>query len=72
MSPDLLGPLEARRQTLQVMLDSQKTAQQRNQLGQFATPAALALDIARYLDTLIDPGQRDLHFADPSIGAGRV
>lgn len=70
MSPDLLGPLEARRQTLQVMLDSKKTAQQRNQLGQFATPAALALDIARYLDTLIDPGQRDLHFADPSIGSG--
>jgi predicted RNA methylase len=70
MSPDLLGPIEARRQTLQVLLDSKKTAQQRNRLGQFATPAALALDIARYIDTLTDPERQDLCFADPSIGSG--
>ena len=70
MSPDLLGLIEARRQTLQLLLDSQKTAQQRNRLGQFATPAALALDIARYIDTLIDPERQDLCFADPSIGSG--
>ncbi len=61
---------EAQRQTIQSAIDATKSAAERNRLGQFATPHGLALDIARYVGTLIDTPKRAIRFADPSIGSG--
>ncbi len=67
-NPD--NPVEVRRQAKQVDIDARKSATERNRLGQFATPNALALDIARYVASLIDRTNNEIHFADPSIGSG--
>jgi adenine-specific DNA-methyltransferase len=61
---------EAQRQAIQSAIDAAKSGADRNRLGQFATPNALALDIARYIDSLIGGRKHDLRFADPSIGSG--
>jgi adenine-specific DNA-methyltransferase len=63
------NPIEVRRQRAQAALDATKSAAERNRLGQFATPNALALDIVRYVNSLIDHG-KDIRFADPAIGTG--
>src|SRR6266446_5955775 len=47
--------LEQQRLALQAELDGQKTQAERNRLGQFATPTALA---------------EEVHFLDPAIGTG--
>ncbi len=60
--------LEHKRQLLQSSLDSAKTAAERNRLGQFATPNLLAIEITRYIATMIDDDE--INFADPSIGTG--
>ena len=39
--------IESRRQVIQSDIDTRKSAAERNRLGQFATPNALAVDIAR-------------------------
>lgn len=62
--------IEVERQAIQVVLDATKSATERNRLGQFATPNALALDIARYVGTLFGSRKRGIRFADPSIGSG--
>lgn len=62
--------LERRRQAIQDALDARKSASERNRLGQFATPNALALEITQYVDSLLPHAGCDLHFADPSIGSG--
>lgn len=59
--------LEAQREALQIELDAQKSAAERNRMGQYATPNKLALDIASYVATL---APRPIRFADPSIGTG--
>jgi hypothetical protein len=64
------NPSETRRQAIQAAIDATKSAAERNRLGQFATPNALAIDIARYVDSLIDDPKRCVRFADPSIGSG--
>jgi len=46
-------PIEARRQIIQTALDSRKTPAERNRLGQFATPNALAIEIARYVHSVV-------------------
>lgn len=61
---------EVRRQSVQATIDATKSAAERNRLGQFATPNALALDIARYVNSLIGTRNRGIRFADPSIGSG--
>lgn len=61
---------EAQRQTIQSAIDATKSAAERNRLGQFATPNALAVDIARYVGTMILPSNHRIRFADPSIGSG--
>ena len=66
------NPTETRRQATQAAIDATKSAAERNRLGQFATPNALAIDIARYVDSLIDDPKRGVRFADPSIGSGSV
>lgn len=64
------NPIEMRRQAVQASIDTTKSATERNRLGQFATPNALAIEIAEYVDTLIDDRNRGVRFADPSIGSG--
>ena len=65
------NPVEIHRQVIQADIDSRNSAAERNRLGQFATPHALAVDIARYVESLIiDPRKNGIRFADPSIGSG--
>lgn len=61
---------ELRRQALQSSLDEARSAAERNRLGQFATPNALAMEIAEYVSSLLQPHAADLRFADPAIGTG--
>jgi adenine-specific DNA-methyltransferase len=59
---------ETRRQEQQTRLDTLKTARERNQWGQFATPPELALSLARYARELA--GQGRIRFLDPAVGTG--
>ncbi len=59
---------ETRRRELQVALDAERTAAERNTLGQFATPPALARQIARI--ALDDVGDEPVRFLEPSMGSG--
>ena len=62
--------IESRRQAIQMDIDSGKSATERNRLGQFATPNALAIDIARYVETVLGQTTGNIRFADPSVGSG--
>ncbi|HNQ24370.1 MAG TPA: N-6 DNA methylase [Phycisphaerae bacterium] len=62
--------VEARRQAIQLEIDSRRSAAERNRLGQFATPNALAVEIAQYVATLLDRKTDGIRFADPAIGTG--
>jgi hypothetical protein len=64
--------MEARRQTLQAALDSGKSAAERNRLGQFATPNALAVEIAGYVQQVADDRLPAIRFADPALGTGSL
>ncbi len=68
-SPDL-STIEEKRVRLQEELDAQRTALERNKLGQFATPAALAIAIAQYVAQHIDDTSAPIHFAEPALGSG--
>jgi hypothetical protein len=61
--------IDEERLALQVRLDECKTPAERNRLGQFATPPALASDILQYAANLILKGER-IRFLDPAIGTG--
>jgi hypothetical protein len=61
---------EAQRQLAQARLDEARTAADRNRLGQFATPPALALEIARYARELWRGRTATTTFLDPAIGTG--
>ena len=63
-----LQSIEESRLEEQVRLDGLKTASERNKWGQFATPTALALSLARYAHTLL--GDQPVRFLDPAIGTG--
>src|SRR5437773_1250447 len=65
----LIDIREQQRLALQAELDGQKTQAERNRLGQFATPTALAEDILRYAVHLLPPAE-EVHFLDPAIGTG--
>lgn len=64
-----LDATEQQRLALQSSLDSQKTQAERNRLGQFATPTALAEDILSYAASLLPSGEK-VRFLDPAIGSG--
>ncbi len=64
-----LAELEIRRLALQRDCDSAKTQQERNRLGQFATPPALASEIMRLADKLL-PARQKVRFLDPAFGTG--
>jgi methylase of polypeptide subunit release factors len=61
--------LETERVTWQTTLDAERTPKERNELGQFATPSALADDITRYALSLHGQDQ-DIRFLEPAIGSG--
>src|SRR6266545_5304237 len=60
---------EKERLALQTELDNQKTQEERNRLGQFATPTPLARDILDYGVSLL-PENTPIRFLDPAIGTG--
>ena len=60
--------IEERRQEEQTRLDCLKTATERNKWGQFATPAPLAVSLARHARTLM--AGEPVRFLDPAIGTG--
>ena len=62
--------IESQRQAIQADIDTRKLAAERNRLGQFATPNALAVDIARYVQSVLGRTKGSIRFADPSIGSG--
>ena len=61
--------IEAERLNLQALLDEQKTSEDRNRMGQFATPTALAREIVAHGVSLLPEGER-VRFLDPGIGTG--
>jgi adenine-specific DNA-methyltransferase len=61
--------IEAVRIIDQAQLDSSKTSAERNRLGQFATPNALAIQVLKYSKTLL-PANEEVRFLDPAIGTG--
>ncbi|NEQ84674.1 MAG: N-6 DNA methylase, partial [Moorea sp. SIO2I5] len=61
--------LESRRQEIQVELDSLKTQEERNVMGQFSTPIALAKDIITHAKNLMPKGVK-IRFFDPAFGTG--
>jgi adenine-specific DNA-methyltransferase len=64
-----IDDIEQRRVALQADLDAKKTQVERNRLGQFATPTALAWEILEYASRLI-PDNEVVNFLDPAIGTG--
>ena len=66
LKPDML---EEQRLALQAALDGQKTQLERNKLGQFATPTALARDVLTFGLSLL-PKREPVRFFDPAIGSG--
>jgi hypothetical protein len=64
-----LTTTESIRTLRQLQLDSAKTQIERNKLGQFATPTALAADIFKYAKTLLLSDQK-IRFLDPAFGTG--
>jgi adenine-specific DNA-methyltransferase len=61
--------LEEKRLQLQAGLDIERTAKERNESGQFATPPALADDITQYALGL-HPAEQDIKFLEPAVGSG--
>ena len=61
--------LEGRRLALQTVLDGDRTSDDRNRMGQFATPTGLAREIVSHGIRLLPDGER-INFLDPGIGTG--
>jgi len=61
--------LEKKRQQLQSELDVAKTAEERNRLGQFATPFDLAADMLSYAKKILARNAK-ISFFDPGFGTG--
>lgn len=61
--------LESDRLALQSTLDAEKTQAERNRMGQFATPTALAEEVLRHAIGLL-PTREKISFLDPAIGTG--
>jgi hypothetical protein len=61
---------EQRRQSVQAEIDARHTDADRNRLGQFATPNALAIEVASHTAKLMGRENARIRFADPSIGSG--
>ncbi len=66
---DPMTKKEERRLAIQVKLDSAKSQDERNRMGQFATPTELALDILEYASRRLVESPT-VRFIDPAIGTG--
>jgi predicted RNA methylase/DNA-binding transcriptional regulator YdaS (Cro superfamily) len=66
----MIHSIESERQVAQWLIDGCRIHAERNRLGQFATPNALAVEIARYVQSVLDRTKGSIRFADPSIGSG--
>lgn len=66
MNNDLI---EIQRQSLQLMLDGQKTQEERNVMGQFSTPITLAIRVLAHAKKIF-PKQCKIRFLDPAFGTG--
>lgn len=64
-----LSDIEPLRVELQAQLDAAKTQEERNRLGQFATPTALATDILACARGLLSETEM-VRFLDPAFGTG--
>jgi adenine-specific DNA-methyltransferase len=62
--------VERRRRAAQGEFDASRNNYERNRLGQFATPNTLAVELARYVGTLMSTAFGPIRFADPSVGTG--
>lgn len=60
---------EKERQDIQAKLDVVKTADERNRLGQFATPYELAMEMLHFAKSLL-PTNAEVSFLDPGFGTG--
>ncbi len=60
---------ERERLAIQARLDSEKSQTERNRLGQFATPTALARDILAYAKKVVRK-KAPIRFLDPALGTG--
>lgn len=69
MNASKVQPYEFARLAIQAELDTAKTQEARNKLGQFATPTILATEILEYAGSLLPEGER-IKFLDPAIGTG--
>ena len=61
--------IEKTRMHYQAQIDSRRTAEYRNKLGQYATPPELAEDILRCSNALLPPHEL-VQFMDPAFGTG--
>ena len=61
--------IESERLKLQARLNMKKSQEERNILGQFATPPKLAMDIMKISKRLIRPSE-GIRFLDPAFGTG--
>lgn len=66
---DTIILIEERRLAIQSHCDAIKTQRERNRLGQFATPPALASDVLDHAKRLL-PDDTLVRFLDPGIGTG--
>lgn len=67
-SSSAVGEVEGKRVLLQDELDAERTLLERNQMGQFATPAGLASEIMSYALNLHK--EKEVSFLEPSCGSG--
>ena len=65
----MIEELEAQRIDLQAALDAKKTAEERNRMGQFATPSPLARAVLEHAQAWMPRRQR-VRFLDPAFGTG--
>lgn len=64
-----MNSIEAARLNLQAFLDAQKTSEERNRMGQFATPTALAREVVAHGVSLLREDEL-VRFLDPGFGTG--
>ncbi len=60
--------MELDRQRAQQRLDSARSLPERNRFGQFATPPAIAREIAAFVEPFLN--ERPVRFLDPAVGTG--
>jgi len=65
-----LQQIELERKAEQAKLDGLKTAMQRNEMGQYATPFPLALKIVQFVRDNWLTAAEDIRFLDPGVGTG--